>query len=327
MGQLTEGQVRAAEDYGLQSATQAASKDFPLYPSNVNDSDLSPKMSETPAGNHGFTDITLALLRIQTTDMIIHESLIPIDTAKPHEARSLIAQKRKQMNEATARVFESNFIPATPEQYHLRHVAELIWKLSMAKGEFLLLFRAFQHGILDEDQTAREDVLRAACTILEHIPKINTNETFRRFSWYPKSYPQYYAIGFVLQQLYSDEIKDTELMQRALKSVEETFASLEEDEQASAAEKRGAIWVALCMLKDKAFKKLVQQREAATAADMLIPTPPESMGEIFNSDFDIDSFDDALLDMGDFEIPDDWTSMIDFSGGGEALNGLGERFS
>lgn len=45
----------------------------------------------------------------------------------------------------------------------------------------------------------------------------------------------YYAIGFVLQRMYQNDIDDAELIKRAQKAVKYSFAALEEDGQTGTA--------------------------------------------------------------------------------------------
>ena len=306
------------EDYGLQPTTQGPLDDLPLYPLNVNDSNLYPTMTTAPVAGDGLTDMTLALLRIQTTDMVIRAQIYPLDTTDLLGTKAAIENKRRQIHEATDRVFYKYFLQGSDPQNDLYTAAHIFWKLSMAKNEFLLLFRALQHGILDGDDEARKDVLRAACAILDCIPLVYTNSTLKRFSWYPKSYPQYYAIGFVLQQLYQNEIDDAELLDRSRKAVENAFASLEEDEEGGAVQRKGAIWIALRLLKDKAFNKPSLGANASSLSTDPLPgletpilTSPESSGGYPPSEFDFNSIGNPLFDMVDLDMEGDWP-VVDF---------------
>ena len=310
--------IRAAEDYGLQPTAQGTPNEQPLYPTNLNDSDLSPNMTMAPIAKDGITDMTLALLRIQTTDMIIHEEVYPIDKTDVPRTRATIEEKRRKLHEAHSRILNQYSLTASDSESEIYITTQLIWKISVAKSEFLILFRALQHGIFQRDSEARAEVLKAACTILECIQLIYLTEPFKKFSWYPKSYPQYYAIGFVLQQLYQDEINDAELQERARKAVEDSFASLEEDEQGGAIQRKGAIWVALRLLKDRAFNKLIFAKQTSALPNELaqgeaapVLTPPDSIGGSYPTDFDFNTIGNPLFEMAEFELQEDW-SIADF---------------
>ena len=270
-------------------------------------------MITLPVAGDNLTDMTLALLRIQTTDMVIKAQIYPLDATNIPSTKAAIDAKRRQIHEASDRIFYKYFLQGADPQNDLYTAAHIFWKLSMAKNEFLLLFRAQQHGILHGDDEARADVLRAACTILDCIPLVYTNKTLKRFSWYPKSYPQYYAIGFVLQQLYQNEIDDEDLLDRTRKAVENAFASLEEDEEGGAVQRKGAIWIALRLLKDKAFKVPSLSTNASSLSTDLLPgqevpalTPPESSGGYTPNDFDFNSIGNPLFDMADLDVEGDW---------------------
>ena len=157
-------------------------------------------------------------------------------------------------------------------------------------------------------------------TIFVGIPEVYVNPQWKRFSWYAKSYPQYYAIGFVLQQLYQGDIADASLRERAQKAVEETFASLEEDEQTGPVQKRGAIWAALSLLRDKTVNERRLHKPAPapaypplTSASVPMPTPPESLAEgPFSSEFDFNALGNPLFDLVDFDEQGDLAAFADF---------------
>ena len=157
--------IRAAEDYGLQSTTSMTTKDLPLHPANVNDADLYPKMTTAPVSSSGFTDMTLALLRLQATDLVIHEAVYPLYKTDVGRTRAYLEDRRRLLREANDRVFGKYFMSNNDSENFIYYAAQFIWKLSLAKGEFLLLFRGWQAGLLDPEEV--KDVLDAACTILE----------------------------------------------------------------------------------------------------------------------------------------------------------------
>ena len=311
--------ARASEDFGLHSTAYFAWKDLPLHPSNVNDSALRPSMTAPPEASTGFTDMTLALLRIQVSDLVIHESVYPIDTADAPRTKAVLEDRRQKLREANDRMFEQYFTSTVDNESYISSAARLMWKLSVAKGEFLLLFRALRAGVFGDDKVACDEVLRAACTVLENIPEVFTKGPLKQFSWYAKSYPQYYALGFVLQRLYQGEVHDAKLLEKARTAVEDSFATLEEDGDAGAVQRKGAVWVALSLLKDTTLNKLLVRKHAPTSGSepfntgqIPIATPPGSFEGSDPSGFDFNSLGDPLFDLADFDTEGDWSAITDF---------------
>ena len=220
-------------------------------------------MTELPPASTQPTDMSLAILRIQASDLVIHEALVPLKADDATSLQAAIEEKRCLLRNSAQRMQDTHFAYATEDSNNFSYMAgTILWRLSLAKAEFLILFRACQSGPLAGQRSICHEAVAAAITILEGIPKVYKEKAFKRFLWYPKSYPQWYAIGFVLQQLYSGEIDDPALNEHARKAVEDAFATMEEEGAEGAVQRRGAIWVALCLLKEEIFGNQPDQRRA-----------------------------------------------------------------
>jgi hypothetical protein len=306
--------IRAAEDYGLLSLSVAISKDMPRYPSNINDKDIWPGMTEVPISSTDFTDMTLAVMRIQCTDLINNQGLYPVKATTEESLLSGIESKRNQLRETSIKMFDLYLSSQSIREHPVYEAGLLLWRVSLMKSEFLLMFRAFQSGLIADKEALCKETIESAVRILENLPQPVSHAAFKRFMWYPKSYPQWYAIGFILQQLYQGNVHDPVLQQRAQAAVEEAFAALEETASDGATQRRGAIWVALCLLKDKALNKSSNPSDGGLNSSNSIPSDtalstPESagsgqIGSAFDfNDFNLGNFEP--IDMSLFDIPND----------------------
>ncbi|KAH8822092.1 fungal-specific transcription factor domain-containing protein [Xylogone sp. PMI_703] len=209
--------VRAAEDLGISLIEIDTSSDA-AFPLNVNDSQISPDMKSLPASETGWTDMTLALIKIETACMVQRviqgaaSSLIPMPS---HYSRADI------LREHISRL-ENAYMAHCDENIPIQRATLASGKLVIEKLKFLLRHQQSLDEAESHSSTiVNEESLEIACTILEGNLQVLSDELLRGYRWYLGAYVQYHILTYVLWHLCIKP--DSPNYIRALRAVDDTL--------------------------------------------------------------------------------------------------------
>jgi hypothetical protein len=276
--------MRASEDQGTEMAIRLNSFDT-KFPSNINEADLSPEMTQSPLEQAGFSDCTIARVSAAGVTNIAQQMMA---RSAVNDGIAGVMDQSRLLNEITRRV-ERDYLDTVPDQ-HSRLVAMAVKcaRLVMAKLTVIvflpILFTADTASLTTE---IRNRLLIAAIEVAEYNHALNTEVP--QFRWIYQTHTQWHCIIYLLMEITRRPYSP--LMERAWSALHSGWLIPPE---AFTEEKNPRIWLPLRKLIKKAGKyraveliRLRADRQAAETLamdDLALPVPSSSA-----SSSDVDS--------------------------------------
>ncbi|KAK4670044.1 uncharacterized protein QC763_208270 [Podospora pseudopauciseta] len=186
--------ARTSEDQGTEVTISHGTFDTKL-PLNVNDSDISPDMTEPPAEREGMTDMSNALYCYEVSNMM-------------RRMMNPTADGIRDMDRILDELY-SKF-----DQRYIRHhqagepdikywIGITVARLVVAKVRLILHFPALLSSPNKQDMPmeVRDKLLLSAIEITEQNHAINTQTEIKGWSWVSHSYTHWHAIIFILLEI------------------------------------------------------------------------------------------------------------------------------
>ncbi|KIM99329.1 hypothetical protein OIDMADRAFT_166955 [Oidiodendron maius Zn] len=197
---LCAAEARAAEDYGISAPCITGNPSETRFPSNLDDSDLTPEMTHLPMAKSSWTGMTFSIMIYETT--VALPKLYRSSPATWNYEGSGGTTGSNILNEFSAQLnrrYLSHCNPDIPEQ----QATILIGRLLSIKTDFVMHQRSLNlsPNSTQEYYVATESLLDKACTILEIDLRTRTEDLLRDFRWLLAIYHQYYPLTYALWYL------------------------------------------------------------------------------------------------------------------------------
>jgi hypothetical protein len=190
-----------------------------LSPSNVDDNQLYPGMTELVESRGRWTEMSLHLIMKEhgLARKQLYQVLPPHSSSVPSEA------VRKEIVDKALAHCEREYFQHCNVIIPMQRAAMLMGRAVLSKLDFISRLQWYSisnqnttRGLLSTDETLAE-----ACRILEYGTQIQSDELLRNYRWISDVYPQYHVLLYILWRLC---VKPTgPSVERAWREVDQSF--------------------------------------------------------------------------------------------------------
>ncbi|KAL7620876.1 hypothetical protein AAE478_009874 [Parahypoxylon ruwenzoriense] len=250
--------LRSAEDQGteLTIAERTYDTQFPL---NVNDSDITPGMTEFPEEQTGPTDMTFCLIRYEICALArkIH---FATNGMAPCQSRSTSQERDEMLLECYERIEKKYLKSCGDKDTDVLHwVAAMIARLIMAKMSLIIYQPMLLHSTGQEiDKDVRHRLFMASLEVVEYTKVLNTELRCRQWRWLFQTYAQWHAVAYLLLEVC--RLPWSASLERAWMVLNATFQTPDAAERA-----RPGVWVPLRKLMGQARRHREEEIERLRA--------------------------------------------------------------
>lgn len=241
---LTALEATAPENHGFNTSFIAGDQQFPL-PSNINDEDIRPRMTERATKNEMWTETSFSIMNLDLCRRL----------------RSAVATNSPggfnvQMNmiEETEQVMSQQLLRFADMEKLICRAADALLRISILKAQFILkLQRWLSTGVGSGSQYSDlpQSIFTTAIKLLEDGYLLQSGNLFPNFAWFYQQHPQLYALFLVLRTLHASPVRAES--DRAWLAVDNYFTCLADFEEAAEMKGRtSCVWAVLNPLRDKA---------------------------------------------------------------------------
>jgi hypothetical protein len=305
----------AAEDHGITLGSFDGYSDT-SFPSNLNDSELSPDMQGLPAEKAKWTDMSFCLNMMKISHDFHRLYRTPgtsFNTTETGESSKL------QILNALKTHLENTYLKHCDPNIPVQRFALLTTRLRLKKVDFLVSNQwlncrgSSEQKHSSSDTQTTENALVAACQTLEMNLQIQLEDLLQGFRWFSETYVQYYVLTYVLWHLCVKPVGPS--VERAWKAVEGSF-EVTERHKANIASEAGSKWTVVQRLRDKAMHIRDHPRSETETGTMTVegdlqdhPSGMEfSTGEYITSDLTFG--EGADWEMSVTDLPD-WKNFAE----------------
>ena len=240
-------------------------------PSNVNDSDLSPNMRESPVEHEGLTEMAFSMLRLEMSRFFRHPDVFNSFGGELQDTRSIaisLSEKDKVIDELERKI-ENKFVrrcdPMIPLHMLVAGVAKcVIYKLRLIAHHP----RRYSDGLKSMPQSEKDMLFSNCLKMVEQDNLAHSNKSTQRFLWHIKVYFQLEALAYLLSDLC--QRTTGEPVTKAWRQLDELF----EHHPEMLIDTKNALFVAIQNLTIKAWKardSAVERQNHDLAGTMLRP--------------------------------------------------------
>ncbi|KZL80568.1 fungal specific transcription factor domain-containing protein [Colletotrichum incanum] len=265
--------LRSAEELGSDLTIIDRSFDTEL-PSNINDSDIEPGMTEVPKSRRGKTDCAVSLVRYEICALSrrLHTAGSAMAGVCPRDASSSLEDRERMLIEVYDRVEDKILQHCFTDDDPLFWMAAMIARVIMAKMSLVIyqpmLFPGNGHELSNE---IRDRLFLSAIEIVEYNYILNTDPRCKQWRWLFQTYRQWHAIAYILMEAGRRPWSATS--ERGWEAVNNTMRFDKDPGEISRMADHMAVWVPLRKLSAKATKhreaEIVRLRSDPEAARQL----------------------------------------------------------
>ncbi|KAK1528554.1 fungal specific transcription factor domain-containing protein [Colletotrichum costaricense] len=265
--------LRSAEELGSDLTIIDRSFDTEL-PSNLNDSDIEPGMTEVPKSRLGKTDCAVSLVRYEICALSrrLHTVGSAMAGVCPKDAASSLEERERMLIEVYDRVEEKFLKHCFTDDDPLFWMAAMIARVIMAKMSLVIyqpmLFPGNGHELSNE---IRDRLFISAIEIVEYNYILNTDPRCKQWRWLFQTYRQWHAIAYILME--GGRRPWSATSERGWEAVNNTMRFDRDPSEISRMADHMAVWVPLRKLSAKATKhreaEIVRLRADPEAARQL----------------------------------------------------------
>jgi hypothetical protein len=296
-------EARAAEDHGVSILGSVSDPAATKWPSNLDDSDLSPDMTTLPKPKQKWTAVTFSLIILETTVRLpeLYRTAQIASSARPDETfGSQILKDRMAHLDITYLRHCNRLIPAQLTTW-------LMARFLALKNSFVGIRTLKLPGnISNHGYGATEEFLVTACEVLELTCQIQTEDLLQDFHWIFVTYVPYHPLTYVLWHLCVKPVGPN--TKRAWKAVKQ-FLDLQTVRKDCMS--RDVRWTIVKILKRKAdqrMKEFANPHSSIHLGDNLMEE--SQVPENFNASPDNSFQDPSLWDITATNF-EDWSILAD----------------
>lgn len=185
--------VRASEDQGTDFTIALGSFDT-KFPLNINNADIGPDSTETPAERKGMTDATFALVSFEVSSVARKMMAQSVRDGAPN------VEEQARLVEEIYQKVDRGYLQYSVEPGNVTHwVAVMVARLVMAKMTLLvylpILFSSTNEHFSD---SVKNKLLVAAIECAEYNHALNAEKACRHWRWVYQTYTHWYAVVYLL---------------------------------------------------------------------------------------------------------------------------------
>ncbi|KAI1366238.1 fungal-specific transcription factor domain-containing protein [Xylaria arbuscula] len=195
--------LRSAEDQGCELTVVERSFDT-LFPLNVNDTDISPEMTDFPPERIGSTDMTFCLIRYEICGLSrkLHMASSSLSTC-PTVSRSTTQEQEDKLIEMYEHI-DQKYLKLCPakETDLLNWVSATISRLIMSKMS-LVIYQPLMPSsdAIDLPSDVRDRLFMASIEVVEYSRVLNSEPKIQRWRWLFQTYNQWHAVAYLLLEV------------------------------------------------------------------------------------------------------------------------------
>ncbi|GAW11645.1 hypothetical protein ANO14919_009930 [Xylariales sp. No.14919] len=194
--------LRSAEDQGCELTVVERSFDT-LFPLNVNDSDISPEMTDFPPERIGSTDMTFCLIRYEICGLSrrLHNAASGIWPC-PRDTRATPEEHEAKLIEMYEHI-DQKYLKACPakETDLLNWVSATIARLIMSKMSLVIYQPLMPSAGTELPNDVRDRLFMASIEVVEYNRVLNLEPKIRRWRWLFQTYNQWHAVAYLLLEV------------------------------------------------------------------------------------------------------------------------------
>ncbi|KAF4434159.1 bikaverin cluster-transcription factor [Fusarium acutatum] len=187
--------MRSSEFHGYEPIVRGDMFDTKL-PLNINDSDITPHMTEAPKEHEGYTQMTFCLIRCEMMRAgwnVGYASPIPSSTARG-DGELIVQELKSRLEERYLRYCDES----VPFMLFTTKVARLI----VARTGLIVDFPRKQKEAYTST-IIRDRLFSTSMEVLDLSSFIMTNSSISKWTWHSKAHIQWHAVIFVLSEICS----------------------------------------------------------------------------------------------------------------------------
>lgn len=194
--------LRSAEDQGTDPILVEGSYDT-KFPSNLDDSDISPGMTEYPSPREGATDMTFSLMRHEICNAVRrftkHTSESTTPALNDEDFAKSLEEREARLLEVYHRLEKQYLNTASSYTTPIFWMAANITRVIVAKLVFVIYQPVLFAGPMDRlSCRIRNRVFIAAVEILEYSSMTITDPRFKHWVWLFRTYFPWHVISYIL---------------------------------------------------------------------------------------------------------------------------------
>ncbi|PYI00170.1 hypothetical protein BO71DRAFT_446088 [Aspergillus ellipticus CBS 707.79] len=168
------------------------------FPSNIDDDDLSPDMTEYPSDRTGYTDITLCIMHCE-----IMTSLRSLGCFA-HQAPQLSITDQTNLVKSLGKRLQDQYLDHFNLEVPIQWVFAMISRLTLSEAWLTIHFHTSSANDAHEPCSPQKDndlAFRTAVELVEYTYLLQTNEKASQWTWLCKSHKQLHVVAFVFSEL------------------------------------------------------------------------------------------------------------------------------
>ncbi|KAI1350790.1 fungal-specific transcription factor domain-containing protein [Xylaria sp. FL0043] len=194
--------LRSAEDQGCELTVVERSFDT-LFPLNVNDTDISPEMTDFPPERVGSTDMTFCLIRYEICGLSrrLHTASSGMSPC-PKDSRSTPQENEDKLLEMYEHI-DQKYLRLCPDKETdlLNWVSATIARLIMSKMSLVIYQPLMPSTGTELPSDVRDRLFMASIEVVEYSRILNSEEKIRRWRWLFQTYNQWHAVAYLLLEV------------------------------------------------------------------------------------------------------------------------------
>ncbi|KAI0410187.1 fungal-specific transcription factor domain-containing protein [Xylaria palmicola] len=194
--------LRSAEDQGCELTVVERSFDTRV-PLNVNDSDISPEMTEFPPERIGPTDMTFCLIRYEICGLSrrVHTAASGMSPC-PRESQVTLEEQEEKLLEMYEHIDQKYLkLCSVKETDLLNWVSATIARLIMSKMSLVIYQPLMPSSRNDLPSDVRDRLFMASIEVVEYSQILNSEPKIRRWRWLFQTYNQWHAVAYLLLEV------------------------------------------------------------------------------------------------------------------------------
>ncbi|KAI1128683.1 fungal-specific transcription factor domain-containing protein [Nemania abortiva] len=194
--------LRSAEDQGCELTVVERSFDT-RFPLNVNDSDISPEMTEFPPERIGSTDMTFCLIRYEICGLSrrVHAAASGMSPC-PKDSQITLEEHEDKLIEMYEHIDQKYLKPCPDKETDLLNwVSATIARLIMSKMSLVIYQPLMPSTGVDLPSDVRDRLFMASIEVVEYSRVLNAEPKIRRWRWLFQTYNQWHAVAYLLLEV------------------------------------------------------------------------------------------------------------------------------
>ncbi|KAI0204627.1 fungal-specific transcription factor domain-containing protein [Astrocystis sublimbata] len=194
--------LRSAEDQGCELTVVERSFDT-QFPLNVNDTDITPEMTDFPSERVGSTDMTFCLIRYEICALSrrVHTAASGMAPC-PKDSQITLEEHERQLIDMYEHI-DQKYLKACPDKETdlLNWVSATIARLIMSKMSLVIYQPLMPSTGSDLPSDVRDRLFMSSIEVVEYSRVLNAEPKISRWRWLFQTYNQWHAVAYLLLEV------------------------------------------------------------------------------------------------------------------------------